>query len=152
MDGGPYDAAAPGKWSANGGPNKRMANRMRVEGPSQDLCYRIIGAAMAVHNKLGPGLKEIAYHRALSMELEGAGLSYEEERPVEVPVDGVVLGLLYLDHVVDGRVIVEEKAFSHMLTDEELAQVITYLAATGFELGVLVNFGRSKLEYRRALP
>src|SRR6266508_3733602 len=100
---------------------------MNVEGPSQDLTYKIIGGAMGVHNALGPGLKEIAYHKALSLALEKAGMSYEEEKAVEIFDDGTVVGLLYLDHLVDGRVIVEEKALSHMLTDEEEAQVITYL-------------------------
>lgn len=49
-----------------------------------DLTYRIIGCAMAVHNKLGPGLKEITYHKALSAALLEEGLSFEEEKPVEI--------------------------------------------------------------------
>ncbi len=57
---------------------------MSVEGPSQDLTYKIIGGAMGVHNALGPGLKEIAYHKALSLALEKAGMSYEEEKAVEI--------------------------------------------------------------------
>jgi len=80
------------------------------------------------------------------------GCSFEEERVVEIFLDEVAVGPLYLDHLVDGRVIVEEKATSHMLTDEEVAQVITYLAATGLSVGVLLNFGRQRLEYKRILP
>jgi len=124
---------------------------MRIDGPLQDITYRVIGAAMAVHNALGPGLKERAYHHALSVELEKAALSYEEEKPVEIFLDDVSVGLLYMDHVVEGEVIVEEKALSHMLTEEEVAQVITYLAATGLPVGVLLNFGRQRLQYRRIL-
>jgi GxxExxY protein len=129
----------------------RMGRTMRVDGPQQDVTYKIIGAAMNVHNALGPGLKEIAYHNAMSFELAKMRLGFEEERPVEIYVDGSSVGLLYLDHLVEGTVVVEEKAFSHLLTEEEGAQVITYLAATGFPVGVLVNFGRQRLQYRRIL-
>ncbi len=125
---------------------------MRVEGPLEDVTFKIVGAATAVHNALGPGLKGSAYHHALSLELEKAGLSFEEEKPVEIFLEGTTIGLLYLDHIVDGSVVVEEKAFSHLLTDEEIAQVITYLAATGLSVGILLNFGRKNLEYRRVFP
>jgi GxxExxY protein len=120
--------------------------------PHTEITYRIIGCAMDVHNALGPGLKEATYHRALSLGLQKAGLSFEEEAPVEIDVDGAAVGLLYIDHLVEGQVIVEEKALSHMLTPEEIAQVITYLAATGLPVGLLINFGRRRLEYKRILP
>jgi len=118
----------------------------------QDLTYQIIGAAMRVHNQLGPGHKEVVYQRALSSALKDADLSFEEERPVELTFNGEWVGLLYLDHYVEDAVVVEEKALSHLLTDEEVAQVITYLAATGAPVGLLFNFGRSRLEYKRVLP
>ena len=120
--------------------------------PLEGLSYRVIGAAMRVHNALGPGLKESAYQKALSLEMEKAGLSFEAERPVEIFPDGVSIGLLYLDHLVEGQLIVEEKAFSHLVTREELAQVITYLCATGLKVGLLINFGRRRLEYKRIFP
>ena len=120
--------------------------------PLEDLTYGVIGAAMRVHNKLGPGLKEAAYQKALSLEMEAAGLSFEAERPVEVFLDGTSVGLLYLDHLVEGQLVVEEKAFSHLLTKEEVAQVITYLCATGLQVGLLLNFGRRRLEYKRIFP
>ena len=120
--------------------------------PLEDLTYRVIGAAMKVHNALGPGLKEAAYQKASSLEMEAAGLSFEAERPVEIFVDRTSIGLLYLDHLVEGALIVEEKAFSHLLTNEEMAQVITYLCATGLEVGLLLNFGRRRLEYKRIFP
>lgn len=116
------------------------------------VTYRIIGAAMRVHTELGPGLKEAFYQRALSIEMEKAGLSFETERAVEVFIDEARVGLLYLDHLVEDEIVVEEKALPHMLTNEELAQVITYLCATGKKVGLLINFGRRRLEYRRILP
>lgn len=120
--------------------------------PHTELTYKIIGCAMVVHNQLGPGLKEAAYHHALSKGLEEAGLAFREETPVEVTIDGASVGLLYVDHLVEDSVIVEEKALSHLLTDEEVAQVITYLAATRLPLGLLLNFGRRRLQYKRILP
>jgi GxxExxY protein len=120
--------------------------------PLEELTYGVIGAAMKVHNALGPGLREASYQKALSVEMEAAGLSFEAERPVEIFLDGTSIGLLYLDHLVEGQLIVEEKAFSHLLTNEEIAQVITYLCATNLEVGLLLNFGRRRLEYKRIFP
>ena len=120
--------------------------------PHEDLTYRVIGCAMSVHNLLGPGLREGHYQRALSAEMEKAGLSFEEERPVEIFADGTSVGLLYLDHLVEGAVVVEVKALRHKLTNDEIGQVITYLAATGLQVGLLLNFAGTSLEYRRILP
>jgi GxxExxY protein len=120
--------------------------------PHEDLTYKIIGAAMRVHNQLGPGLKEIMYQRALSSAFAEAGLGFEEEKPYQVTLEGEQVGLVFLDHLVEDNVVVEEKAFAHLLTDEEVAQVITYLAISNVPVGLLLNFGRKKLEYKRILP
>ncbi len=120
--------------------------------PFGELTYKIIGAAMRVHNKLGPGHKEAFYQQALAAGLIALGLSTEIEKSVEIYIDGAFVGLLYLDVLVEGKVVVETKAFSHLLKDEEVAQVICYLAATGLKIGLLFNFGRKRLQYRRILP
>ena len=125
---------------------------MNAGKPLEDMTYKVIGAAMSVHNALGPGLKEAAYHRALSLEMEKAGLSFEAEKAVTISIDGTDIGLLYLDHLVEDQLVVEEKALSHLLTQEEIAQVITYLCATGTQVGLLLNFGRKRLEYKRIFP
>lgn len=88
--------------------------------PQEDITYRGIGCAMAVHNRLGPGLREGIYQRALAVEMEAAGLVHEDEKPVEVFVDGASVGLLYLDHLVEGSIIVEVKALRHRLTNDEV--------------------------------
>jgi GxxExxY protein len=118
----------------------------------QDITFKIIGAAMRVHSRLGPGLKEKHYQRALTAEMIEAGLAVSEEHQLEIFDQDVWLGRLYLDHLVDEKVIVECKAFPHLLTNEEIAQVICYLAATGQRVGILLNFGRRRLEYNRILP
>ena len=120
--------------------------------PHGDLTYAIIGAAMRVHSRLGPGLKERHYQRDLMAEAQTAGRTVEDEYFVELWDGEVWLGRLYLDLRVDGVVVVECKAVPHLLTDEEVAQVICYLAATGLKVGLLLNFGRKRLEYKRILP
>jgi len=121
--------------------------------PYQDITYRIIGAAMQVHNKLGPGHKEKVYQRDLTAEMREAGLKVEEEYPFAlIREDGKLLGYLILDHLVEDVIVVEDKAISHLLTNEEVAQVIAYLAATVLPVGLLLNFGRKSLERKRILP
>jgi GxxExxY protein len=119
---------------------------------NQDVTYKVIGAAMRVHNALGPGLKETNYHDALSAAMRDAGLAFEDEMPFDVQMDGESVGLLYLDHFVENEVVVEIKALSHLLTKDEIAQVITCLAVTESKVGLLINFGRPRLEYKRILP
>lgn len=119
------------------------------DAPYHELCYRVIGAAMDVHNRLGPGHKERVYHRAMTQRFTELGMGCETEYAVEIRLEGGPVGLLYVDHLVENAVVVEYKALSHLLTDEEMAQVITYLAALGKPVGLLFNFGRRRLEYRR---
>jgi GxxExxY protein len=119
------------------------------DSPYQELTYKIIGAAMSVHNKIGPGHKERVYQDMLTDAMIACDLTVEPEKAIEIVVDDMVYGLLYLDHLVNEAVVVECKALSHMLTEEEVAQVITYLAATGLPVGLLFNFGRRRLQYKR---
>jgi GxxExxY protein len=104
---------------------------------------------MDVHNRLGPGHKESVYQHGMTLRLQETGLSCIAEQPVEIFLDGVSVGLLYVDHLVEDAVVVEEKALSHLLTNEEVAQVITCLAALDKPVGLLLNFGRRRLDYRR---
>jgi GxxExxY protein len=129
-------------WSTNRKTNYRID-------ASDALTYPVIGAAMAVHNALGPGLREGHYQRALSLELGKAGLPFVAEQPVHIDSEQGFIGLLYLDHLVADELVVECKAFPHLLTNEEIAQVLTYLCATSKSVGLLFNFGRNRLEYRR---
>lgn len=117
-----------------------------------DLTYRIIGVAMAVHNQLGYGYKEEVYEKAMEVELNKASIIVQRQFPVPVEYEGEQVAIFYMDLFVESQVIVEVKAFSHQLTNDELAQVINYLKATGSPVGLLFNFGRRKLEYRRVFP
>jgi GxxExxY protein len=117
-----------------------------------DLTYRIIGAAMAVHNALGSGYKEDVYEKALLAELLQRDIPAQAQYPVEVWHAETRVGLFYLDIFVDEQVVVELKALSHKLTNDEIAQVINYLKATQAKVGLLFNFGGRKLEYHRIFP
>jgi GxxExxY protein len=119
-----------------------------------DLTYRIIGAAMAVHNALGPGYKEEAYERALAVELAARGIPVQRQYQVQVFHQSIPVALFIVDLWVEEAVIVivEIKALSHQLTNDEIAQVVNYLKASGATVGLLFNFGRRKLEYKRVFP
>ena len=123
-----------------------------VDATGNTLTYRIIGAAMAVHNALGPGHKEAVYERALGVELDRQALAYVPQYPVEVFHAEVAVGLFYLDLLVAAQVVFKIKAFSHNLGNDELAQVINYLQAVHAPVGLLLNFDRRRLESRRVFP
>ena len=122
------------------------------DAPANDVTFTINGAAMAVHNALGPGYKEEVYERALATELERRSVAVRRQHPVEVVHADVPVALFYLDLLVEETVVVEVKALTHQLTNDERAQVINYLKATGFPIGLLLNFGRRRLEYQRIFP
>ena len=123
-----------------------------VQDPTgNDLTYRIIGAAMAVHNALGSGYKEEVYEKALEAELRQREMEVQRQFAVNVYHTDAHVALFYLDLLVEGCVVVEV-AFSHQLTDDELAQVINYLKAAIAPVGLFFNFGRRRLEYRRVFP
>jgi GxxExxY protein len=120
--------------------------------PHSQVTYDIIGAAMRVHSRLGPGLKERHYQRALLAEIQQTGRKAEDEYFGELWDGQVWLGRLYVDVLVERVIVVECKAVSHLLTAEEEAQVICYLAALSLSVGLLFNFGRRRLQYQRILP
>lgn len=107
---------------------------------------------MSVHNALGPGYKEEVYEKALAVELQRREIGFRRQCPVEVWHENAPVALFYLDLFVEGTVVVEVKAFSHQLTKDEVAQVINYLKASNAPVGLLFNFGRRRLEYRRIFP
>jgi GxxExxY protein len=114
----------------------------------EELTEIIIGCAMKVHRTLGPGFLESVYQKALAHELRKAGLHVECEKPIQVSYDGVVVGDFAADMLVEGVVMVENKAVQALAPAHEV-QLVNYLTATGVEIGLLLNFGGEKLEYKR---
>ena len=114
------------------------------------LSYQVVGAAMEVHRLLGPGFLEKVYQTALAHELELQGIPFDEQKRLTVKYKDVVVGDYVADFVIDGKIIVEIKAVSK-LTSSHQAQALNYLAATGFKLAILINFGATSLQQRRVI-
>jgi GxxExxY protein len=109
---------------------------------------KIIGAAFEVHDQLGYGFLERVYQRALQVELLRRGAATELEKRIQVHYKGVVVGDYDADIVVDGCVVVEVKVAPQYDKRDE-AQLLNELKATGLKVGMLLNFGRAKFEYKR---
>jgi GxxExxY protein len=110
---------------------------------------RIIGVFFEVYNELGIGFLESVYVEALGLALREAGLSVQREMPLSVAFRGTIVGRFRADMIVNGRVLVEVKAFPKVLPAHE-AQILNYLRATVLEVGLLLNFG-SRPQFRRFL-
>jgi GxxExxY protein len=110
----------------------------------------IIGAAFEVHQHLGYGFLERVYQRALQVELLRRGATAEIEKRIEVQYKGVVVGDYDADLIVDGCVVVEIKVAPQYDKRNE-AQLLNELKAIGIKVGILVNFGRYKVDYKRLI-
>ncbi|NER37076.1 MAG: GxxExxY protein [Oscillatoria sp. SIO1A7] len=120
--------------------------------PHEEITYKIIGAAMRVQRRMPRGLREKHYQRALTQEMLKDGLSVEQEYRLEVYDRSTWVGRVYLDHWVNESVVVEDKAVARCMGNDEIAQAIAYMGATGAKVALLLNFGRERLEYKRILP
>lgn len=115
--------------------------------PLSDVTAKIIAAAQVVHATLGPGFEEVFYQRALAWELPSQGLAFGREVWIDVFYKGRRLGRKRVDFVVD-RVMVELKARA-VLENRDYVQTLSYLKASGYSVGLLLNFGAKRLEIRR---
>lgn len=112
---------------------------------NNELTSAIIGAAIEVHRRLGPGLLESAYRVCLAYELRKRGFQVEEERPIPVVYDDVKLDCGFrADLIVNGSVVVELKAKSAIHPIDK-AQTFSHLRLTGLRIGLLINFHEVKL-------
>jgi GxxExxY protein len=111
---------------------------------SDPVTERIIGAAIEVHKALGPGLLESIYEEALCYEFDLQGITYQRQMAVEVIYKGHRITGQRLDLLVENTVVIEIKSLQKM-PEVAMAQVLSYLKATGLKRGLLINFGETTL-------
>lgn len=114
----------------------------------QSVTEQIIGAAIDVHNTLGNGFLEKVYENSMSIELKTRGIDAEQQKAITVQYKNNVVGEYIADLLVGGTVLVELKAVN-MLTTAHHAQMLNYLKATQTKVGLLINFGANRLEWKR---
>ena len=113
--------------------------------------YKIIGACMEVHKDLGCGFLEAVYQEALEKELISQNIIYKREVDIPVYYKNNKLDKFYkADFICFDKIIIELKALSEITTQHE-AQVLNYLKATNLQLGLLINFGKPSLQYKRII-
>jgi phosphoribosylamine---glycine ligase len=151
--------ALPADTRADEQTDKRMAEpwgeyhvSKLVKLPTDDLTFRVNGFAMQVHNEIGPGHAEKFYQRRLAELCRDSGLAVEMEKRVEVWIANKLVGYLKLDLWIDEQLVVECKALMRPVGNEEIGQVLTYLAATAAPVGMIYNFGLARMQPRRILP
>ena len=109
---------------------------------------KILEASFEVSNELGAGFLESVYEKALLIALKDKGLKVQSQVPLAVKFREQSVGEFFADILVDNVVILELKSVKNLLPEHQ-AQLINYLKATGTKVGLLINFGNPKLEYRR---
>ena len=117
--------------------------------PKSEVTARIIAAAQLVHRYLGPGFEEKIYQRALSLELLAQNLGFAREEWINVHYRDKVIGRKRVDFIIEG-VMVEIKAKS-LIEDVDFVQALSYLRASDFEIGLLLNFGSEQLGIKRLI-
>jgi GxxExxY protein len=114
------------------------------------LSFKVVGAAMEVHRLLGPGFLESVYQSSLEHEFELQGITFKQQKRLTVKYKDIVVGDYIADFVIDEKIIVEIKAVSNLNSSHQ-AQALNYLAATGYKLAILLNFGATSLQQRRVV-
>ena|SRR5690349_15562372 len=120
---------------------------VREEYPLSDITARIIKVAREVHKELGPGFEEVFYQRALAMECPTEALDFSREVWIDVVYKGTQLGQKRVDFIIK-EVMVEIKAKA-ALEEVDFVQTLSYLKASGYKVGLLINFGAKQLEIKR---
>jgi len=115
----------------------------------KEECYKLIGISMKIHTKIGKGFKEIVYKDALEVEFQNNEIPYEREKKFKIQYEDAVLRHSFdADFFVYNSIILEIKAASQFLPDN-FKQTLNYLKASQVKLGILINFGEDKLNFKR---
>ena len=113
-----------------------------------ELSYKIVGILMKIHTELWLGYQEQHYTRAVAKELRRTNIKFEQEKELPLKYQGELIGKYKFDFVVENKIILEIKV-ADSLHSKFIKQLLSYLKSSDFKLGILVNFGKDKLEYKR---
>jgi GxxExxY protein len=125
-----------------------MINMIDEKYKHSELTSKIIGCAMIVHKKLGNGFQEVIYQRALEIEMRLANLNFNREFEMQIIYREEQIGTRRVDFLVENTISVELKAITK-LEEVHFAQAINYLEAYNLEIGLLINFGETSLNFKR---
>lgn len=125
-----------------------IANKTNILYP--ELSYEIMGAIFEVHKELGPGFIESIYEKALIEELTRRGIKVETQKVIDISYKNKQVGVHRLDLIVEDKVVIELKTVERFSIHHK-AQLTSYLKSSGYKLGILVNFSKSKIEYQRVI-
>ena len=114
----------------------------------KELTEKIIGCAYRVYNKMGFGYLESVYEKCMLIELRKAGFNIESQKPIRVQYDGEVVGDFIADIIVNDTVILELKSVRKLVEAHEV-QLVNYLIATGKPVGLLIDFGETRVAVKR---
>ena len=114
----------------------------------KEITSKILNAGFEVHKTLGAGFLEAVYEEALAHEFRLQSLEFERQKPLDVFYKGVKVKQYIVDFLVEDSVIVELKAI-RSYSDVDIAQVLNYLKASNYQVGLLLNFGATSLQYKR---
>src|SRR5579863_8819208 len=113
-----------------------------------ELSYKIIGTLFDVYNKMGYGYQERYYQKAISEKLKENNIAFKEQYPVEIMLDESKIGKYFLDFLIEDKIILEIKKVDKFLKSN-ITQTYGYLKSTKLELGILANFTRTGVQYKR---
>ena len=114
----------------------------------EEITKKVIGCAMEVHSRLGNGFQEVIYQRALEYELELNKISFSREYEMPIFYKEKQVGTRRVDFLIQSVICLEMKAVTQV-ENVHLAQAINYLEAFNLEIGLLINFGKTSLEFKR---
>ena len=114
----------------------------------EEITHKMIGCAMKVHPVLGNGFQEVIYQRALAIEMQKQGLSFQREKEMSIFYEGIDIGTRRVDFFVNDNIMLELKALIK-LEEVHLAQAMNYCQAYNLPIGLLINFGAKSLEFKR---
>ncbi len=116
----------------------------------KELSYKIVGILFDVYNDLGGGYQEKYYQKAISQEFKNRSIKFKEQISIPLLFKGNLIGRYFLDFLIEDKIILEIKA-SNKFYVRDIKQILAYLKSVNISLGILANFNRNNLQFKRIL-